>query len=101
MKSINVCEYSRSRTFHDDLILHDQLQVSVIRTNGPLVCLFIFSGTIGIRVIIFKGEDIGNMLPICISNALLNMCSEPFVMVLNASQDGGHIIIWSRDLPGG
>ena len=23
------------------------------------------------------------MLPICISNALLNMCSEPFVMVLN------------------
>ena len=35
------------------------------------------------QVIIFKGEDIGNMLPICISNALLNMCSEPFVMVLN------------------
>ena len=25
------------------------------------------------------------MLPICISNALLNMCSEPFVMVLNVS----------------
>ena len=37
MKSIKVCEYSRSRSFHDDLILHDQLQVSVLRTNGPLV----------------------------------------------------------------
>ena len=24
MKSIKVCEYSRSRSFHDDLILHDQ-----------------------------------------------------------------------------
>ena len=48
-----------------------------------LFCLFIFSGTIGIRVIIFKGEDIGNMLQVCNSNALLNMCSEPFVMVLN------------------
>ena len=44
--------------------------------SAKLFCLFIFSGTIGIRVIIFKGEDIGNMLPICISNALLNMCSE-------------------------
>ena len=31
----------------------------------------------------FQREDIDNMLPICISNALLNMCSEPFVMVLN------------------
>ena len=37
MKSIKVCEYSRSRSFHDNLILHDQLQVSVLRTNGPLV----------------------------------------------------------------
>ena len=46
-------------------------------------CLLIFTGTIGIRAIIFKGDDIGNVLPICISNALLNMCSEPFVMVLN------------------
>ena len=24
MNSIKVCEYSRSRSFHDDLILHDQ-----------------------------------------------------------------------------
>ena len=24
MKSVKVCEYSRSRTFHDDLILQDQ-----------------------------------------------------------------------------
>ena len=24
MQSIKVCEYSRSRSFHDDLILHDQ-----------------------------------------------------------------------------
>ena len=24
MKSIKVCEYSRSRSFHDDLILQDQ-----------------------------------------------------------------------------
>ena len=50
-------------------------------------CLFIFSGTIGIRVIIFRGEDIGNMLPICISNALLNMCSEP---ATNQNEGLGH-----------
>ena len=60
-KSIKVCEYSRSRSFHDDLILQDQAsgersqdqwssgmarsaevayprsQVSVYRTIGPLV----------------------------------------------------------------
>ena len=35
MNSIKVCEYSWSRSFHDDLIL--RLQVSVLRTNGPLV----------------------------------------------------------------
>ena len=27
MKSIKVCEYSRSRSFHDDLILKDQASV--------------------------------------------------------------------------
>ena len=37
MKSIKVCEYSRSRSFHYDLILQIRLQVSVLRTNGPLV----------------------------------------------------------------
>ena len=47
-----------------------------------IFCLLIFPGTVEIRAIIFKREDIGNMLPICISNAPLNMCSEPFVMVL-------------------
>ena len=45
--------------------------------------LLIFSGTIGISAIRIKREDIGNMLPICISDDLLNMCSEPFVMALN------------------
>ena len=34
----------------------------------------------GIRI---KREDIGNMFPICISDDLLNMCSEPFVMTLD------------------
>ena len=42
-----------------------------------------FSGTIGISAIRIKREVIGNMLPICISDDLLNMCSEPFVMALN------------------
>ena len=37
MKSIKVCEYSRSRAFHDDLYSKIRLQVSVLRTNGPLV----------------------------------------------------------------
>ena len=44
---------------------------------------FHFPGTIVICVIIFKGEDIGNVLPICICKALLNMYSEPFEVVLN------------------
>ena len=44
---------------------------------------YIFSRAIGIIVISFKGEDIGNMFPICISECFLYMCSEPFVMVLN------------------
>ena len=39
--------------------------------------------TIGISAIHIKREDIGNMLPICISDDLLNMCSEPFVMALD------------------
>ena len=34
----------------------------------------------GIRI---KGEDIGNMLPIYISDDILKMCSEPFVKALN------------------
>ena len=42
-----------------------------------------FLWAIGIIVISFKGEDIGNMFQICISDGFLYMCSEPFVMVLN------------------
>ena len=46
---------------------------------------FIFSRAAGIRTFRLKREYIGNMFPICISDYmyLLNMCSEPFVMVLN------------------
>ena len=39
MKSIKVCEYSRSMSFHDNLYSEIRLQVSVLRTNGPLVSL--------------------------------------------------------------
>ena len=46
-------------------------------------CLFIFSRTAVIRTFRLKRENIGNMFPICISDDLLNMCSEPFLMVLN------------------
>ena len=46
-------------------------------------CLFIFSRAAGIRTFRLKKAGIGNMFPICISDDLLNMCSEPFVMVLN------------------
>ena len=42
-----------------------------------------FSRAVGIRIFRLKREDIGNMFPICISNDLLNICSEPFVMVFN------------------
>ena len=38
---------------------------------------------VGIRVIRFKREYFGNMLPICVSYGLLNVCYEPFVMALN------------------
>ena len=48
-----------------------------------LFCLFIFSRAVGIRAFRLKREYIGNIFPICISDDLLNMCSEPFVMVLN------------------
>ena len=36
-KGVKVCEYSRSRSFHDDLILQDQASGERFRTNGPLV----------------------------------------------------------------
>ena len=42
-----------------------------------------FSRSAGIRTFRLKRKDVGNMFPICISNDLLNMCSEPCVMVLN------------------
>ena len=41
-----------------------------------------FLEAIGISGIRIKREDIGKMLPICISDDLLNMCSEPFVTAL-------------------
>ena len=37
MKSIKVCEYSRSRSFHDDLILQDQASGERSQDHGPLV----------------------------------------------------------------
>ena len=42
--------------------------------------LLTFSGAVGIRVFRLKREDIGNILPVCVSYDLLNMCSEPFVL---------------------
>ena len=42
MKSIKVCEYSRSRSFHDDLILQDQASGERYQTNGPLVFVYVF-----------------------------------------------------------
>ena len=41
-----------------------------------------FSRAAVIRTFRLKREYIGIMFPICISDYLLNMCSEPFVMVL-------------------
>ena len=37
MKSIKVCEYSRSRSFHDDLILQDQ--ASGERSQDPFATI--------------------------------------------------------------
>ena len=42
-----------------------------------------FSRAVRIRIYRLKREDIGNMFPICASAGILNICSEPFVMVLN------------------
>ena len=39
-----------------------------------------FSRAIGIRVFRLKRKYIGNMLPVCVSYDLLNMCSEPCVL---------------------
>ena len=44
---------------------------------------FHFYRAAGFRTFCLKREYIGNMFPMCISDDLLNMCSEPFVMVLN------------------
>ena len=53
-------------------------------TNDQKLFTFsFFSGAVRIRVIRFKREYIGNMLPICVSYGLLNVCSEPFVIALN------------------
>ena len=67
--------------------------LSVLIPNAPFVGDFtndqnffvfsFFSRTAGIRTFRLKREDVVNMFQICISNDLLNMCSEPFVMVLN------------------
>ena len=50
MKSIKVCEYSRSRSFHDDLILQDQASgersqdqwSSGFRGYWDIICVFYF-----------------------------------------------------------
>ena len=47
-----------------------------------------FSSAIGVIIISFKGEYIGNMFSICISDGFLYMCSEPFVM--QVSDTGCH-----------
>ena len=52
-------------------------------TNDQNFFSFSFLETIGISGIRIKREDMGKMLPICISDDLLNMCSEPFVTALD------------------
>ena len=52
-------------------------------TNENFFTFYFFPSALGICAIRLKREGIGNMFPKCISNALLNMCSDPFVMVLN------------------
>ena len=52
MNSIKVCEYSRSRSFHDDLILQDQASgersqdhwssgLQKVNIENPIVCCFV------------------------------------------------------------
>ena len=41
MKSIKVCEYSRSRSFHDDLILQDQASGERSRNQWSSVVCFV------------------------------------------------------------
>ena len=42
MKSIKVCEYSRSRSFHDDLILQEQGSGERFQDQWSSVFLFVF-----------------------------------------------------------
>ena len=44
MKSIKVCSYSRSRSFHDDLILQDQASGEHSQDQWSSFFFFFFSG---------------------------------------------------------
>ena len=63
-------------------------------------CLFIFSRAARIRSFRLKREYIGNKFPICISDYLLNMCSQLFVMVLNQFAAGRHNVRDCQDYQG-
>ena len=55
MNSVKVCEYSRSRSFHDDLILQDQASGERSQDHWSSGCFIFF-------LFMFKNIDCGYML---------------------------------------
>ena len=70
MNSIKVCEYSRSRSFHDDLILQDQ--ASGERSQDQWSSGFSFKVSINHSTVLFCANIIKLFYPITYSNKRAN-----------------------------
>ena len=73
MNSIKVCEYSRSRSFHDDLILQDQASGERSQDQWSSGLLFVFMRKVGTGSTIQKKERSNNILTFTQYNK--NRCS--------------------------
>ena len=67
----------------------------------PKLCNLFRLGSVGIWAIVRERKYIGNVFPIGISQYLLNMCSEPLVMIFNNEISIGKsmcccILVWGR-----
>ena len=62
MNSIKVCEYSRSRSFHDDLILQDQASGERSQDHWSSGILYICRKCMHIENYTFGSMDISNKL---------------------------------------
>ena len=56
MMSLKVCEYSRSRSFHDDLILQDQASGERSQDQWSSGCILVEPASVHVSVHTFKLE---------------------------------------------